>query len=86
MSTENKSVCSCGAACDAKALKASVKKLTSDNAKLSKQLASAQAKASKASATAATKLQKANDKVAKLQATVTALKAAAKASAKKATK
>ena len=57
MSTENKSVCSCGAACDAKALKASVKKLTSDNAKLSKQLASAQAKASKASATAATKLQ-----------------------------
>ena len=47
MSNEKKSVCSCGAACDAKALKASVKKLTSDNAKLAKQLASAKASASK---------------------------------------
>ena len=47
MSNEKKSVCSCGAACDAKALKASVKKLTSDNAKLTKQLASAKASAKK---------------------------------------
>lgn len=81
MPTKN-SVCSCGCAADTKALNASIKKLTSDNAKLTKKLATAEAKASKAASAAKAKLQKANDQIAKLKADNATLKAAAKAAKK----
>lgn len=76
MSTKNtqKPVCSCE-----KALKADVKKLTSENSKLAKKLAAVEAKATKAATVAANKATKLADKLAKAQEAVKALKAQLKA-------
>ena len=57
-----------------KETQATIKKLTAENAKLTKSLKSAVAKADKVASASAAKLAKANDKIAKLQETVAALK------------